>query len=152
MSQGNVPLPNVGEQAATDEGAPPLPQSPENVAENVKEAEKVQKSPMSQGCRSSRILNRVRKCKEPEAQASRSVNVRKCKRTRINKSKKTFYEDRAVNCSKCGTSTIFFPARTKFFSCAEIDGRLFKVKRISASKVLGGAYRKLSMKRSKLDC
>ncbi|EDW47487.1 uncharacterized protein LOC6608751 [Drosophila sechellia] len=148
MSQEN------GEQAATDEGAPPLPQSPENVAENVKETEEVQKSPspMSQGCRSSRILNRERKCKEPEAQASKSVNVRKCKRTRIHKSKRTFYEDRAVNCSKCGTSTIFFPARTKFFSCAEIDGRLFKVKRISASKVLGGAYRKLSMKRSKLDC
>lgn len=113
----------------------------------MKETKEVQES---QRCSSSRILNREHKYKQPECKASRSVKKRK--RARIHKRKSTLYGDRAVNCTKCGTVTIYFPARTKFFSCAEIDGRLFKVKRISSRKVLGGAYRKQPMKRSKLPC
>ncbi|XP_043642571.1 uncharacterized protein LOC122612802 [Drosophila teissieri] len=109
-------------------------------------AEEAQRSPKLR--RSQRILNRERKRKELEAQSSSTVNGGTSRRGRLRRPRRTLYGEHTVNCRKCGTATVFFPARTKFFSCAEIDGRLFKVKRISAKKVLGGAYRKEPKKRT----
>ncbi|XP_039482575.1 uncharacterized protein LOC120445954 [Drosophila santomea] len=132
-------------QTSSDEGGPPLPPSPESVEEDRERAEQAQGSPKLR--RSQRILNRENKRAELEAQSSSTVNAGTSTRGKLRRPRRTLYREHTVNCRKCGTATIFFPARTKFFSCAEIDGRLFKVKRIAAKKVLGGAYRKEPKKR-----
>ncbi|EDW90848.1 uncharacterized protein LOC6530198 [Drosophila yakuba] len=132
-------------QTSPEEGGPPLPPSPENVEEDREIVEQAQELPKLR--RSQRILNRENKLKELEAQSSSTVSAATSKRGKLHRPRRTLYAEHTVNCRKCGTATIFFPARTKFFSCAEIDGRLFKVKRIAAKKVLGGAYRKEPKKR-----
>ncbi|EDV56393.2 LOW QUALITY PROTEIN: uncharacterized protein Dere_GG22611, partial [Drosophila erecta] len=146
-------------QTSPDEGGPPLPpvNSPENVEENMKTAKEAPVSPKSRNSKlqlrvSRRTSSRETKCEELESQSSSSSYVGTRRRGRPPKQKRTLYGELTVNCRKCGTATIYYPARTKFFSCAEIDGRLFKVKRISARKVLGGATRKEPKKRTAYTC
>ncbi|XP_037714712.1 uncharacterized protein LOC119550221 [Drosophila subpulchrella] len=47
-----------------------------------------------------------------------------------------------ITCRNCGNPLICFPVRTRYYTCAEVDGQLFKVKQISAKVALNYILKK----------
>ncbi|XP_017068780.1 uncharacterized protein LOC108106320 [Drosophila eugracilis] len=64
------------------------------------------------------------------------LNLRKSKIGRVRKPKKTQADPLVITCRRCSTSLMILPESTKFFTCAEVNGRLFKVNEVSAKTVL----------------
>jgi len=70
------------------------------------------------------------------------VNKKKTKTGKVQKPRKCRSGKHVITCRKCGSSVICFPVRTKYYTCAEVDGQLFKVKQISAKVALNYVLKK----------
>ncbi|XP_037726714.1 uncharacterized protein LOC119557827 [Drosophila subpulchrella] len=82
--------------------------------------------------RSARMANRNTTQSELQDISSDPKTIsRTPKRGKVQKPTKSRSAKHAITCRNCGNSHICFPVRTKFFTCAEVDGQLFKVKQIS---------------------
>ncbi|XP_050743608.1 uncharacterized protein LOC108030365 isoform X2 [Drosophila biarmipes] len=93
--------------------------------------------------KSARIENREKALKQLQDIASeRNVNTEQPKSRRGRKPKRALSGKHIITCDRCGNSLICFPVRTKYFTCAEVDGQLIKVKQISAKMALNYGRKK----------
>ncbi|XP_016979932.1 uncharacterized protein LOC108045212 [Drosophila rhopaloa] len=97
--------------------------------------------------RSKRIQKRKENREEQEATSSEVVAPRK--RRKVMKPKSYQSDVNCVTCYNCGIVQSPFPPLTKFYQCAEVNGRLFRIRRLPSGDVLGSADRKKPLKRVK---
>ncbi|XP_037726333.1 uncharacterized protein LOC119557602 [Drosophila subpulchrella] len=89
-------------------------------------------APISAPRRSARVANRNTTRSELQDISSDPQTIsRTPKRGKVQKPTKPRSAKHVITCRNCGNSHICFPVRTRFFTCAEVDGQLFKVKQIS---------------------
>ncbi|XP_070853883.1 uncharacterized protein [Drosophila suzukii] len=92
--------------------------------------------------RSATIASREKTRKELQNRSSEpKVNTKKTKRGKLQKPRKARSGKHGITCRNCGNSLIC-PVRTKYYTCAEVDGQLFKVKQISAKVALNYILKK----------
>ncbi|XP_016985802.1 uncharacterized protein LOC108049199, partial [Drosophila rhopaloa] len=95
--------------------------------------------------RSKRIKNQE-EIREEEQATSSELEVQR-KHRKVEKPKTFQSEVNCVTCYNCGIALNPFPPLTEFYQCAELNGRLFRIRLIPSENVLGSAYRKQPLKR-----
>ncbi|XP_037715804.1 uncharacterized protein LOC119550887 [Drosophila subpulchrella] len=91
--------------------------------------------------RRSASSDRIRK--ELQDQSSEpNTNSRKPNRGKVQKQRRALSGKHVITCRNCENPLICFPDRTKYFTCAEVDGQLFKIKPISATLALNHILKK----------
>ncbi|XP_037726715.1 uncharacterized protein LOC119557828 [Drosophila subpulchrella] len=114
----------------SDEQFPPLVSEETNENSCIMTVDRPMSPPPPR--RSARMANRnTTRSELQDISSDPQSNSRTPKRGKVQKPTKPRSAKHVITCRNCGNSHICFPVRTRFFTCAEVDGQLFKVKQIS---------------------